>query len=146
MPLEPAITAPDPVLLRFIAASGLFPRDAQPQFEPLAGGVSSDIWVVRAGAQAVCIKRARARLKVAADWYAPVARNAAEAAWLKAVAAILPDAVPAVLAEDEAAGLFAMTYLPPADVPYVEGPVAPAARSILPSPPRWANDWRAFTP
>jgi aminoglycoside phosphotransferase (APT) family kinase protein len=117
MPPEPAATAPDPALLRFIAASGIFPREARLSFAPLDGGVSSDIWLVRAGTQTICVKRARARLKVAALWQAPVARNAAEAAWLRAVGAILPDAVPAVLAEDASAGLFAMTYLPPAAYP-----------------------------
>jgi len=80
---------------------------------PLAGGVSSDISLVEAGGRRFCVKRALPRLKVAALWEAPVSRNAAEAAWMRTVARWLPDAVPRVLGEDPAAGLFAMDYLPP---------------------------------
>lgn len=83
----------------------------------LAGGVSSDIWRIDRAKGPVCVKRALAKLKVAADWRAPVERNAYEAAWMNTVAAIEPDAVPALLAEDRAAGLFVMAYLEPADHP-----------------------------
>jgi len=113
MPLETAAAAPDPVILRFVAASGLFPRGADLAFTPLTGGVSSDIWLVRAGGRAICVKRAREKLAVAAPWHVSVARNANEAAWLRTAVAILPGAAPAVLAQDEAAGLFAMDYFPP---------------------------------
>ena len=44
-------------------------------------------------------------------------RNAAEAAYMRAVADWLPHAVPRILAEDPDAGLFAMEYLPPEDFP-----------------------------
>ena len=54
---------------------------------PLAGGVSSDICLVEAGGRRFCVKRALPRLKVAALWEAPVERNAAEAAWMRAVSA-----------------------------------------------------------
>ena len=84
---------------------------------PLAGGVSSDICLVEAGARRFCVKRALPRLKVAALWEAPVERNAAEAAWLRAVGRWLPRAAPCVLAEDPKAGLFAMDYLAPEDHP-----------------------------
>jgi aminoglycoside phosphotransferase (APT) family kinase protein len=84
---------------------------------PLAGGVSSDISLVEADGRRFCVKRALARLKVAALWEAPVSRNAAEAAWMRAVARWLPRAVPKVLADDPEAGLFAMDYLPPEDFP-----------------------------
>ncbi|HUZ74399.1 MAG TPA: aminoglycoside phosphotransferase family protein [Stellaceae bacterium] len=117
MPLATVTAPPDPVILRFIEASGLFPRTAPLDFEPLAGGVSSDIWLVRAGGRALCVKRARERLKVAAPWRVSVARNATEAAWLQTAGTILPGAAPAVLAEDAAAGIFAMEYLPPATYP-----------------------------
>jgi len=85
--------------------------------EPLAGGVSSDIVLVRAGERRICVKRALAKLKVAAEWRAPVERNHAEAEWMRVVATILPDAVPRLLAEDRPAGLFAMEYLAPATHP-----------------------------
>ncbi len=84
---------------------------------PLVGGVSSDIVEIVTPTRGFCVKRALPRLKVAALWEAPVERNAAEAAWLRTVAAWLPDAVPAVLAEDSELGLFAMEFLPPDDYP-----------------------------
>jgi len=84
---------------------------------PLTGGVSSDICLVEAEGKRFCVKRALPRLKVAALWEAPVERNAAEAAWMRAVARWLPGAAPRILAEDNAAGLFAMDYLPPEDFP-----------------------------
>ena len=84
---------------------------------PLTGGVSSDISLVEAGGRRFCVKRALPRLKVAALWEAPVERNAAEAAYLRAVSRWLPRAVPRVLGEDSDAGLFAMDYLPPERFP-----------------------------
>jgi aminoglycoside phosphotransferase (APT) family kinase protein len=84
---------------------------------PLTGGVSSDISLVEAGGRRFCVKRALPRLKVAALWEAPVERNAAEAAYMRAVAGWLPRAVPRVLGEDAQAGWFAMDYLAPEDHP-----------------------------
>jgi aminoglycoside phosphotransferase (APT) family kinase protein len=83
----------------------------------LSGGVSSDISLVEAGGRSFCVKRALPRLKVAALWEAPIERNAAEAAFMRAVARWLPRAVPRVLGEDAEAGLFAMDYLPPERFP-----------------------------
>ncbi|MGB8435771.1 MAG: aminoglycoside phosphotransferase family protein [Burkholderiales bacterium] len=85
--------------------------------EALTGGVSSDITRVRAGGRTFCVKRALPKLKVAADWRAPVERNHSEAEWMRVVTEIVPDAVPRLLAEDRAAGLFAMEYLPAASHP-----------------------------
>ena len=65
---------------------------------PLTGGVSSDVYRVDVAGRTLCVKRALPKLKVAADWQVPVDRNASEAAWLRAVADIVPDAVPSVLA------------------------------------------------
>ena len=66
-----------------------------------AGGVSSDIYRVDAGGQTLCVKRALPKLKVAADWRAPVERNAYEAAWLRLAAArSFRRRCPRVLAED----------------------------------------------
>ena len=81
----------------------------------LPGGVSSDIWKVETGARTVCVKRALARLKVAADWRAPVGRNVFEAAWIETAGAIVPDAVPRLLGHDAEAGLIAMDYLDPGE-------------------------------
>jgi aminoglycoside phosphotransferase (APT) family kinase protein len=71
--------------------------------------------LVEAGDKSFCVKRALPKLRVAMDWWAPVERNANEAAWFNTVAAFMPEAVPAVLAEDAQAGIFAMQYLPEAD-------------------------------
>ncbi|MCG8512356.1 MAG: aminoglycoside phosphotransferase family protein, partial [Rhodospirillales bacterium] len=96
---------------------GLADADEKPAIEPLKGGVSSDIFRVDLRGGPVCIKRALAKLKVAADWRAPVERNRYEYAWMKAAAAVEPTAVPELLAEDAEAGLFVMRFLDPADHP-----------------------------
>jgi len=96
---------------------GLLGPDERPRVTPLTGGVSSDISLVEAGGRRFCVKRALPRLKVAALWEAPVERNAAEAAYMRAVQRWLPHAVPRVLGEDAEAGLFAMDYLAPDDHP-----------------------------
>jgi aminoglycoside phosphotransferase (APT) family kinase protein len=88
------------------------PEDAF-HVEPLTGGVSSDILKITAGAQVFAVKRALPKLKVAADWRAPVERNAYEVAWLEVAGRIVPGAVPRVLAQSREGGLFAMEYLEP---------------------------------
>lgn len=84
---------------------------------PLAGGVSSDIYRVDAGGQTLCVKRALPKLKVAADWRAPVERSGYEAEWLRVAGSIVPRAVPRLLAEDPAERAFAMEWLPPERYP-----------------------------
>src|SRR5690606_9925536 len=83
---------------------GLLPRDCEPAFARLTGGVSSDIWRVELPSGPVCVKRALPKLRVAADWRAPVERNAYEAAWLRVAAEAAPGAVPRLLGQDAAAG------------------------------------------
>jgi aminoglycoside phosphotransferase (APT) family kinase protein len=106
-----------PDLVAALGRMGLLAPTEAVRWTPLAGGVSSDILLVETDRRRFCVKRALPRLKVAAVWEAPIQRNAAEAAWMRAVAAWLPRAVPAVLGEDIAAGLFAMEYLPPDSYP-----------------------------
>lgn len=106
-----------PDLLASLVGLGLVAPGARVAAEPLAGGVSSDIWRVDLPDGPICVKRALARLKVAQEWRAPVERNAYEVAWYETAAAVVPDAVPRVLAHDPASGLFAMTYLDPAAHP-----------------------------
>jgi aminoglycoside phosphotransferase (APT) family kinase protein len=96
---------------------GLLNAGERPRFTPLTGGVSSDICLIETEDRRFCVKRALPRLKVAALWEAPVERNAAEAAWMRAVERWLPRAAPQVLGEDSKAGLFAMDYLAPEDHP-----------------------------
>jgi aminoglycoside phosphotransferase (APT) family kinase protein len=80
---------------------------------PLSGGVSSDIFRADVEGRSFCVKRALAKLKVAADWRAPVERNHSEAEWIRVASELVPDAVPRLIAEDAAAGLFAMQWLAP---------------------------------
>jgi aminoglycoside phosphotransferase (APT) family kinase protein len=104
----------DAALLRgSLARMGLAAPDAPLVAVPLTGGVSSDIWKVETPRGTLAIKRARAKLKVAAEWHAPVERNAYEVKWYRVAAAAVPGMVPQVLGEDRAAGLFAMAYLDP---------------------------------
>lgn len=92
---------------------GLLGPGEEARFTALTGGVSSDIHLVETPSRRFCVKRALARLKVAAVWEAPTNRNAAEAAWIRQVGQWLPDGVPALLGEDQQLGLFAMAFLPP---------------------------------
>ena len=86
--------------------------------ETLPGGVSSDILRIdlpgRSPGLSFCFKRALAKLKVAADWRAPVERNHAEAEWLRVAGELVPQVVPRILGEDMQSGAFAMEYLAPA--------------------------------
>jgi aminoglycoside phosphotransferase (APT) family kinase protein len=93
---------------------GLLHGDAAPRFTRLAGGVSSDIWRVDLVSGPVCVKRALPKLRVEQDWFAPVERNAYEAAWMRFAKSAVPAAVPALLGQDEAAGVLVMAYLDPA--------------------------------
>ena len=109
---------PDPVVEHFLRAAGLLAPGARAGYQPLPGGVSSDIWRVDLpDGTSLCVKRALPRLKVASRWEAPVARNASEWAWLRFAAQHLPQAVPRPIAHDPDAGLFAMEYLAPEDHP-----------------------------
>ncbi len=108
--VDAAAAAPDP-LLASLRRMGLVSADQLAVFTPLTGGVSSDIYRVDLPGRTLCVKRALARLKVAADWRAPVERNRWEVEWMRVAAGVVPAAVPAVLGEDRAAGCFAMAYL-----------------------------------
>ncbi|MCC7328342.1 MAG: phosphotransferase [Burkholderiales bacterium] len=79
--------------------------------------MSSDIYRAELPSRVVCVKRALARLRVAADWQVPVERSRYEVEWMRVAAAIEPSAVPAVLGEDREAGAFAMAWLPPERYP-----------------------------
>lgn len=93
---------------------GLLAHDAPlPPLLPLAGGVSSDIVRVDLPSGPICLKRALPKLKVKADWHAPVERNRWEVEWMRVAASIEPTAVPRVLGEDAASGTFAMEFLDP---------------------------------
>jgi aminoglycoside phosphotransferase (APT) family kinase protein len=103
----------EPAVVEALERLGLPAPGEAPRFTRLTGGVSSDIWRVDLARGPVCVKRALAKLRVAADWRAPIERNAYEAAWMRHAAAIVPDAVPALLGQDGSAGVLVMAYLPP---------------------------------
>jgi aminoglycoside phosphotransferase (APT) family kinase protein len=87
-------------------------RDGVVTGEPLTGGVASDIWKIFLPNGPVCVKRALAKLRVAADWRAPVERNRYEARWMQRAAAAAPGSVPELLGQDEESSALAMQYLP----------------------------------
>lgn len=84
-------------------------------FEALTGGVSSDIWKVTTRTRVFCVKRPLTKLRVAAEWRAPLERNRFEVAWMRIAHAIVPEAVPEILHHDPKAHLCAMQYLDPAE-------------------------------
>ena len=115
--MRPAPAAEEPALLAPLRRMGLIGPDERPAFVPLEGGVSSEICRVDLAAGPVCVKRALPRLKVSAEWNAPVERNRYEVAWMRAVHGIEPAFVPRILGEDPESAAFAMEYLEPARHP-----------------------------
>lgn len=101
------------------AVDRLLPGQGPWTFAPLAGGVSSDIWRIDGPGATYCVKRALPRLKVAADWYAPIRRNAEEVRWLRFAQAVAPGQVPAVVAADPDLGVAVLEFFDPASwTPY----------------------------
>jgi len=98
-------------VLGFLRGGGLAQAGETPRAEPLAGGVSSDIWRIELARGALCVKRALPVLRTAQRWEAPVERNRYERRWIETANAIVPGIAPRVLAADDAAGCFAMQYL-----------------------------------
>jgi aminoglycoside phosphotransferase (APT) family kinase protein len=92
---------------------GLLRASETPRFARLTGGVSSDIWRVDLERGPVCVKRALPKLRVAAEWQAPVERNVYEARWMRRAAAVVTDAVPELIGQDQEAGVLVMAYLAP---------------------------------
>jgi tRNA A-37 threonylcarbamoyl transferase component Bud32 len=80
---------------------------------PLTGGVSSDIWRIGSSQGPVCAKRALAKLRVAADWRAPIERNRYEARWMRVANDAHAGCAPRVLGQHPALGVLVMNYLPP---------------------------------
>jgi aminoglycoside phosphotransferase (APT) family kinase protein len=83
--------------------------------EPMTGGVSSDIWRIDTARGPVCAKRALAKLRVAADWQAPIDRNRYEARWMQVADQAVPGCTAKVLGQHPALGVLVMSYLPPAE-------------------------------
>jgi 5-methylthioribose kinase len=81
---------------------------------PLTGGVSSDIWRIHTMRGTVCAKRALPKLRVAADWRAPIVRNRYEARWMQVANSAVPGSAPRVLGQHDTLGVLVMEYLDPA--------------------------------
>jgi aminoglycoside phosphotransferase (APT) family kinase protein len=117
--------SPDEQELRGLHAAmlrmGLIAVGETPLLTQLSGGVSSRIVLVNTRRGSFCVKQALPRLKVAAEWLAPLERNQTEIRWLKVAARIAPRAVPKVLAEDRKSFAFAMEYLDPQSHPVWKG-------------------------
>ena len=107
------IESPPPEILEALRRMGLLTGAADTRGERLTGGVSSDIWRIDLPAGPICVKRALAKLRVAADWQAPIERNRYEARWMQRADAAVPGAAPQLLGLDEATGALAMQFLPP---------------------------------
>jgi len=96
---------------------GLLDDGPCPPLTPLTGGVSSDIWRVELASGPACIKRALSRLRVSAEWHAPVERNRYELQWMVCAARTIPEAVPQILGADDGLGMFVMRHLDPVEFP-----------------------------
>jgi aminoglycoside phosphotransferase (APT) family kinase protein len=82
----------------------------------LTGGVASDIARVVVGSKTYCVKFALEKLRVAADWRAPVHRSRAEYAWLTVAGRVAPGSAPELHGYSEADHGFAMSYIAGPDV------------------------------
>ena len=80
---------------------------------PLTGGVSSDIWRIDTARGPVCAKRALSKLRVAADWRAPIERNRYEARWMQVAQQAAPGCTAEVLGQHPRLGVLVMSYLEP---------------------------------
>jgi Ser/Thr protein kinase RdoA (MazF antagonist) len=78
---------------------------------PLTGGVSSDVWRIDTAHGPVCAKRALARLRVAAEWRAPIERNLYEARWLQVANEAAPGSAPQLLGQHPQLGVLVMRHL-----------------------------------
>ncbi|HLZ83559.1 MAG TPA: aminoglycoside phosphotransferase family protein, partial [Caulobacteraceae bacterium] len=105
-------------LIEALRACGLLKAGGGATLRPLTGGVSSDVFRVDTGdGRALVVKRSIPRLRVKAEWLAPVERVAGEVRWLKLARSIDPRLAPEVLAELPEAHVFVMEFLDPAAHP-----------------------------
>lgn len=95
---------------------GLAKEGAAISVDRLTGGVASDIARVTVGDRVFCVKFALAKLRVAADWFAPVTRNFAEYSWLETVSSIEPSSSLKLYGHSPEENGFAMEFLDGDDV------------------------------
>jgi aminoglycoside phosphotransferase (APT) family kinase protein len=102
--------------IALIEALGLGQAAEVSAVTPLTGGVASDIARVVVGGKVYCVKFALEKLRVAADWHAPVHRSRAEYAWLSVAGRVAPGSAPELHGYSEAEHGFAMSFVTGADV------------------------------
>ena len=115
--MQETLAGPAATLYEALRRMRLIGSAEHPALVPLAGGVSSDIYRADLASGPLCLKRALPKLKVRADWSAPVERNRWEVEWMRTAAAVVPDFVPRILGHDPQSGTFAMEYLAPERYP-----------------------------
>ena len=104
----------DSELNDFLYRHNLATADDETKWTALSGGVSSDIWKVDLPTSTICVKRALPKLRVTADWRAPITRNKSEWDWIQFVSSHFPGQVPAPIVHDDELQMLAVQYLPPA--------------------------------
>src|SRR6185503_3191585 len=114
---QPAEPLDDRAIAAALVRMGVIGSQEKLRCEPLEGGVSSEIWRVDVPGRRLCLKRALPELKVAQHWEAPTIRNHHEYAWFRIAGRICPEAVPRLIGQDSAHGLFVMEYLEPGMYP-----------------------------
>ncbi|HEY1929921.1 MAG TPA: aminoglycoside phosphotransferase family protein [Caulobacteraceae bacterium] len=102
-----------PTIVERLITGGFLSPGVEVELRPLAGGVSSDVFRLDLPDGPVCVKQALPKLRVAADWRAPVERSHSEAEWLRTARAFVGESAPQVLYEDLAANLFVMSFFDP---------------------------------
>jgi aminoglycoside phosphotransferase (APT) family kinase protein len=85
--------------------------DPNADAEPLGGGVSSEIYLVKDGPARFVVKRALAKLKVRDEWFADISRNSTERRFLEIVGIMLPGSVPKVYFANAERGYFGMEFI-----------------------------------
>lgn len=77
-------------------------RSQPDSVDVLAGGISNIVLAVRSGATRVAVKQSLERLVVSEEWLAPVERAISEATAMLLLREVTPEAIPMVVAQDEA--------------------------------------------
>lgn len=108
---------------------GLVGRGEAVEVLPLAGGVSADVYSVRtASGRKMVVKRSIPRLRVKAEWCAPVGRDAVEVAWLETARAIDARLAPEVIGWSREEHLIVLAWIdgPAWKQEMIDGRVDPA--------------------
>lgn len=107
-----------PATLRaYLETRGLVERGEPLEVHALGGGVSNSIVRVAIGERCMVLKQAQPKLRVEADWFAPVDRVLIEADCMQVLADLLPaGTVPRVLFVDPNQYLYGMECLPAGSV------------------------------